>query len=67
MSYAPEIKEVKIAEGWAFELYNFEAGIKMPPEGNPLTIRGKGLGVLRRQSDGSWRFARIIWNQSEPQ
>ncbi len=68
LSYAPEIKEVQIADGWAFEWNNWEAKVKMPPEGSPpFTLRAKGLRILRRQSDGSWKFARVVWNQSEQQ
>jgi ketosteroid isomerase-like protein len=68
LSYAPEFKELQIANGWAFEWNNLEAKIKMPPEESPpLSIHAKALRVLRRQSDGSWKFARVIWNQSEQQ
>ncbi len=67
LSYAPEFKEVQIANGWAFEWNTWEAKFKMSPDSPPLSLRAKGLRVLRRQGDGSWKFARVIWNQTEQQ
>ncbi len=60
LSYAPEFKGVQIADGWACEWGNSEAKFKMSPEGPPLSLRATGLRVLRRQSDGSWKFAVVI-------
>ncbi len=61
LTYAPAFKEVQIADGWAFEWGDFgEARYRLSPEGEPLILRGKVLRVLRRQSDGSWKFARVI-------
>jgi ketosteroid isomerase-like protein len=67
LTYAPEFKEVQIANDWAFEWNTWEAKFKMSPDGPPLSLRAKGLRVLRRQGDGSWKFARVIWNQAEQQ
>ena len=67
LSYSPEVKEVQIADRWLFEWDNLEAKSQMPPEESPpLSVHAKALRVLRRQSDGSWKFARVSWNQSEP-
>lgn len=54
--YKPEIKDLQIAGDWAFEWAYFsynEAGMPKP-------IRGKVLRVIKRQPDGSWRFARVM-------
>ncbi len=32
--------------------------------GEPTTASGKGVHLLRRGSDGTWRIAREIWNSS---
>jgi len=32
--------------------------------GEPTTASGKGVHLLRRQADGTWRIAREIWNSS---
>jgi ketosteroid isomerase-like protein len=67
LSYAPQFKEVQIADGLAYEWGENEAKFKLSPEGPPVTVRGRGLRVLRRQSNGSWKFALTIWNQAEQQ
>jgi ketosteroid isomerase-like protein len=63
LSYAPEFKNVQIADGWAYEWGESEAKVKISPEGPPVSLHTKGLRVLRRQSDGSWKIALNIWNQ----
>jgi len=65
LSYRPEIKDVKITGDWAFEWNDFEASYKESPDGKTVSLHGKTLRVLKRQSDGSWRFARVMWNLSE--
>ena len=32
------------------------------PEGLPVTTRGRGVTVWRREADGNWRCAVDIWN-----
>jgi ketosteroid isomerase-like protein len=32
------------------------------PEGQPVTTRGRGVTVWRREADGNWRCAVDIWN-----
>ena len=67
LSYVPEIKELQIGDGWAFEWGYFEANYKLSPEGEPLSYRAKILRVLMRQSGGSWKFARVMSNAAEQQ
>jgi len=31
----------------------------MSAKDNPVTIQGEGMRVLKRQSDGSWKFALV--------
>jgi len=33
------------------------------PDGRPMTIRGRGVTVWRRESDGQWRCVVDIWNE----
>lgn len=63
LSYAPEFKDIQIADGWAYEWGEAEAKFRTSPDGPPVSFHTKGLRVLRRQSDGSWKFALNIWNQ----
>src|SRR5271166_1936083 len=58
LKYAPEIQDVQVADGWAIEWVYYEATFKMSARDNPVSMRRKDLRVLKRQSDGSWKFAR---------
>ena len=59
LKYAPDIKEVQIADGWAIEVGYVEATYKMSAKDNPVSIQDKGMRLLKRQSDGSWKFALV--------
>jgi uncharacterized protein (TIGR02246 family) len=65
LSYRPEIKDVQIVGDWAFEWNDFEASYRETPDGKTVSLHGKALRVLKKQSDGSWRFARVMWNLNE--
>ena len=58
LKYAPEIQDVQVVDGWAIEWVYYEATYKMSAKDNPVSMRRKDLRVLKRQSDGSWKFAR---------
>jgi uncharacterized protein (TIGR02246 family) len=58
LKYAPEIQDVQVADGWAIEWVYYEATFQMSGKDNPVSMRRKDLRVLKRQSDGSWKFAR---------
>jgi ketosteroid isomerase-like protein len=62
LSYVPKYKNIQIEDGLAFEWFEAEATFKMSPEGPPNSMNAKGLRVMRRQSDGSWKFAVLILN-----
>jgi ketosteroid isomerase-like protein len=59
LKYTPEIKDVQIADGWAIEVGNFEATYKMSAKDEPVSVNDKGMRLLKRQSDGSWKFALV--------
>jgi len=56
LCYKSEIKDVQIVGDWAFEWGYFS----YKDSSNPKPMRGKVLRVMKRQSDGSWKFARVI-------
>jgi uncharacterized protein (TIGR02246 family) len=58
LKYAPEIQDVQVADGWAIEWVYYEAIFKLSTKDDPVSMRRKDLRVLKRQSDGSWKFAR---------
>jgi hypothetical protein len=65
-SYVPEIKDVTITkDGWAFEWGYFTATYVEAAGGEEKRLRAKMLRVLKKQSDGSCRGARGMWNTSD--
>jgi uncharacterized protein (TIGR02246 family) len=65
LTYAPEIKDVKVVDGWAFEWGYFNSSYRDSVAGPAKSFRGKLLRVLQKQRDGSWRFSRVMWNLAE--
>jgi ketosteroid isomerase-like protein len=63
LSYAAKYKNTQIADGLACEWGEHEARFKLSPEAPPVSYSGRGFHVLRRQSDGSWKFVVLILNQ----
>ena len=59
------VEEVRVTGDWAFERFSFRRTTTPTGGGDPTTARGKGIHVFRRQSDGSWKIARDIWNSDE--
>jgi len=58
LRYANEMKQVQIADGWAIEISDSEATFKTSAKGDPIIVpRARGMRLLKRQSDGSWKFA----------
>jgi ketosteroid isomerase-like protein len=60
LKYAADIKEVQVVDDWAIEVGYFEATYKLSAKGDPVHFpRAPGMRVLKRQSDGSWKFALV--------
>jgi ketosteroid isomerase-like protein len=58
LCYKPEVQDLQIAGDWAFEWGYFS--YKASANSKPITGRGKVLSVLKRQPNGSWKFARVM-------
>jgi ketosteroid isomerase-like protein len=56
LCYKSEIKDVQIAGDWAFEW----GYVSYRDSSNSKPMRGKVIRVMKRQPDGSWKFARVI-------
>lgn len=56
LCYRPEIQDLQIAGDLAFEWGYFS----YKDSANAKPGRGKVLRVIKRQPDGSWKFARVI-------
>ena len=65
LNYTPNIKDLQLRGGWAFEWDTFEARFKESDMSQAQSFRAKALRVLERQPDGSWKFARVMWNTAE--
>ena len=59
------IEELRVAGDWAFMWGTDE--LRLTPESGETEIhmKGKGLSILKRQADGSWRFWRGINNMTQ--
>ena len=58
LCYDLEIQDIQIAGDWAFE---WGYGSYKIAKGNKESIQyGKVMRVMKRQSDGTWRFARVM-------
>jgi hypothetical protein len=64
LKYAPDYKDMQtaIVDGWAIEVGGTAATYKMSPSAIPVTTpTTKGMRLLKRQPDGSWKFALCCW------
>jgi ketosteroid isomerase-like protein len=60
VSYKPDIRDVQVAGEWAFEWGLFDGGFR-PSSGKSVEeIHGKVLRVMHRESNGEWKFARVM-------
>jgi ketosteroid isomerase-like protein len=63
LSYTPKFSDIQIKDGLACEGVESEANFKMSADSPPTIWHAQGFRVLKRQSDGSWKFAVLIMNQ----
>ena len=63
LSYTPKFSDIQIKDGLACEGLESEANFKMSADSPPTIWHAQGFRVLKRQSDGSWKFAVLIVNQ----
>jgi uncharacterized protein (TIGR02246 family) len=59
LKYAPNVRDVQIADEWAIEMMYGESTYKLSAKDNPVSVQIKAMRVLKRQSDGSWKFALV--------
>jgi ketosteroid isomerase-like protein len=58
LCYDMEVQDLQIAGDWAFEWGYFS--YKVSKDGKQTTGQGKVMRVMKRQTDGSWKFARVM-------
>lgn len=63
--FALDVGEVCVVDDWAFERGGYSIALDPKAGGDSMTDSGKYITLYRRQSAGTWRMARDIWNSSE--
>ena len=61
VKYVPDIRDIRVVGDIAYEWGYFEAAQKGSDQKAPQRLRAKLLRVMKRQSDGSWKFTRVMW------
>jgi uncharacterized protein (TIGR02246 family) len=64
--FSLSVDEVRVAADWAFERGRYTITLTPKAGGGPVDDSGKYITVYQRQSDGSWKIARDIWNSDQP-
>jgi len=59
-------EEVIVADGWAFHASEYILRFIPKADGETIEERGKIIEICQQQPDGSWKFAREIWNRNSP-
>ncbi len=55
------VDEVEVFGDWGFVRGTFSS-VVTDANGSTQDLRGKFLNMSRREADGTWRIARVIWN-----
>ena len=62
LKYVPEFASVKVVGDTAYEWGSFEVTHQLGADSKPESFHARFLRVMRLQSDGSWKFVRVMWN-----
>ncbi|GAB3780440.1 YybH family protein [Dyella agri] len=66
LKYAPHIQDVAVEGDSAVEWGRFEVDFQTAGQPRTVELHGRFLRAMRRQSDGRWRFTRIMWQKDPP-
>lgn len=66
MDYAVVLEEVVVAGDWGFGRGTYTVTAVPKAGGEPTEDNGKFIDIYRRLPDGTWKYARHIWNSSQP-
>ncbi len=64
--FSLSVDEVQATDDWAFERGRYDITLTPKAGGESMDDNGKYITLYQRQSDGSWKIARDIWNSSVP-
>jgi uncharacterized protein (TIGR02246 family) len=59
-------QELGMADEWAYEWGTLKETYTPRTSGEPFGLDGKFLRIFQKQSDGSWKIARAMWNSNVP-
>lgn len=59
-------REAKVIGNWAFGWCDWSLSLTPKEGGETTTFDGKGIDVLKRQADGSWKYYISCWNYNGP-
>ena len=57
--------DIQVSGEWSFANGTYSGHVTPAAGGEPIEEEGKFLEVHRRQADGSWKFARHMWNSDK--
>jgi uncharacterized protein (TIGR02246 family) len=60
LSYAPKFRDLQIEDGLAWEWSEADASFKTSADAAPTNLHFTALRVMKRQTDGSWKFIALI-------
>ena len=60
------VEEIRLAGDWAYVRSSYSATMVPKDGGDPSPQIGKIVDILERQSDGSWKMARDMYNSDLP-
>ena len=63
--YILSFNEVKIVDDWAFEWGTYSGTVKPLDGGEPIRTTGKVIRILKKDSDGSWKIARAMYDSDD--
>ena len=58
--------EVQVSRDWAFDRGTYALTLTSRAEEERIEDNGKYIVILQKQPDGSWKYARSIWNSDKP-
>jgi len=61
LKYSADVRDVQVSGDVAYEWGFFEVTGKVSANEQASTFKARMLRVMRRQVDGSWKFARVMW------
>jgi len=59
-------RKAKVIGNWAFGWCDWSLSLTPKEGGETTTFDGKGMDVLKRQPDGSWKYYLTCWNYNGP-